>query len=564
MPDTEDLNLNSTLDTENSYFQYELPLSLTKLDELAAPERTDDYVVEEIKNKGTGTGWYLVRIPVKDFTRRVGSIQDFSLIESIRIWTRGHTTPITMRFATLEFVGSQWRKSITVSEQDAEGAMLPLEDPLTGARISIESINHEENSTYAIPMGTVRTRIREATTGRQRDAREQSMVLRVENLKPGQQQAVFQTYTTPHDLLKYFNLRMFVHLDGTADGMPLQEQDRGKVKLFVRLGANETNDYYEYEQPLTPSPLDQTPPEGELKADYLWRTHESNPNPDGPAFIDVNSMNIFLGALNQLKFVRDEGNIATDSVFWSDDPRSNLQDEVDGPDGFAPEGARIAIKGTPSLGRVNTIIVGVRNPASEGGPVLDDVNVWINELRVSGYDEDKGSAALINADIELADLARIKANFRMQTSGFGGLASSLGERNQINARDWAVNTQVNLDKFIPERFGWSIPVTVEAKSSTSTPRFDPNRGDVRVDDLLDAIDADEDLSAEEIQLRKDQITEQAQTQTTTRSFTSRIQKINSRSGLLRYTLDGLSYSYSFTESEGRTPTQTFRNSWRWT
>lgn len=563
-PDSEDLNINSTLDTESSYFQYELPLNLTQLDELAQPDRTDDYVVEEIKfGDGNGTGWYLVRIPVKDFTRRVGTIQDFSLIESIRLWTQGHTTPITMRFATLEFVGSQWRKSITVSGQDADGTMLPPEDPLLGARISIESVNNEENSTYAIPMGTVRSRIREASTGRQRDAREQAMVLRAENLKPGQQQAVFQTYSSGHDLLKYFNLRMFAHLDGLVDGMPLQEQDRDKVRLFVRLGANETNDYYEYEQPLTPSPLDQIP-EGEFKADYLWRTREPNPNPDGPDFIDVNSMNILLGALNQLKFVRDEDNFPTDSVFWSDNPQSPLQDDVSGPNGFAPAGARLAIKGTPSLGNVTTIVVGVRNPADEGGSVLEDVNVWINELRVSGYDEEKGTAALVNADIQLADLARVKANFRMQTSGFGALSSSLGERDQVNARDWAVNTQLNLDKFIPERFGWTIPVTVEAKSSTATPHFDPNRGDVRVDDLLDAIDDDETLTAEEIQLRKDQITEQAQTQTVTRSFTSRVQKINSRSGLLRYTIDGLSYSYSFSESEGRTPNQTMRDSWRWT
>ncbi|MFB3130982.1 MAG: cell surface protein SprA, partial [Rhodothermales bacterium] len=267
-PDTEDLNLNSTLDTEDSYFQYELPLNPDSLNAQAMPQRTNDYVVEEIKfGDGSGTGWYLVRIPVKDFTRRVGNIQDFTLIESIRIWTSGHTTPITMRFATLEFVGSQWRKSITVSEQNAEGETLMLPaDEFSGPRISIESVNNEENSTYAIPNATVRNRIREASTGRQRDAREQSMVLRVENLEPGQQQAIFQNYSTPHDLLKYFNLRMFVHLDGMAGGMPLEAEDRDAVKLFVRLGANETNDYYEYEQPLTPSPLDQIP-EGEMKAD---------------------------------------------------------------------------------------------------------------------------------------------------------------------------------------------------------------------------------------------------------------------------------------------------------
>ncbi|MEX1055459.1 MAG: cell surface protein SprA, partial [Rhodothermales bacterium] len=41
-PDSEDLNLNSAVDTENSYFQYELPLTLSVLDSLAAPNRVDD------------------------------------------------------------------------------------------------------------------------------------------------------------------------------------------------------------------------------------------------------------------------------------------------------------------------------------------------------------------------------------------------------------------------------------------------------------------------------------------------------------------------------------------
>ena len=565
IPDTEDINLNSAPDTENSYFQYELPLSLSQLDILAQPDRTDDYVVEEIKTPaGDGTGWYLVRIPVKDFTRRVGGIQDFTLIESIRMWTTGHTTPITLRFATLEFVGSQWRKSESVSAQNAEGDLLPPVDPLTGARISIESVNNEENSIYAIPNGTVRSRIREASTGRQRDAREQSMVIRAENVEPGYQQAIFQTYTTPEDLLKYKNLRMFIHLDGFINGMPLTEEDRGKLTFFMRLGANETNDYYEYEQPLTPSPLDMLPDEQIARADYLWRTNQPNPDPDGEPFIDLNSMNIEWSALNQLKFRRDEFRDAdgfrfpADSVFWTDE-NGVLENIVAG---FAPPGTRIGVKGTPSLGRVNTLVIGIRN-TSDDGSILTDVNVWVNELRVSGYDEDTGIAGLINADITLADLARIKANIRTQTDGFGGLASSLGERDQVNVSDWAVNTQLNVDKFIPERFGWTIPVTVEVKSSTTTPRFDPNRGDVRVNSLLDAIEADTTLTQEQITLRQNQITEEAQTFTETRSFTSRIQKSGSRSRLIRNTIDGVSFTYSYTNTEGRTPNQVIQDTWRW-
>ena len=140
-PDSEDKNLNSTVDTENSYFQYEIPLSKRALDSLAVPTRVDDYIVGEVANAdGQGTGWYQVRIPVQQYSRKVGDIQDFSLIEFMRLWTTGHEVPVTMRFASLELVGSQWQKSSQVTLEhetvsDTTG---------TDTRLTISSINNEE------------------------------------------------------------------------------------------------------------------------------------------------------------------------------------------------------------------------------------------------------------------------------------------------------------------------------------------------------------------------------------------------------------------------------------
>lgn len=552
-PDNEDLNLNSAIDTENSFFQYDIPLNRDELDRLAQPDEIDDYVVEKIE----GTGWYLVRMPVKDFERRLGEIQDFTRVESMRIWTAGHEAPVTMRFAKLELVGSQWRKSETVS-LESDSPLPPPDNPLNETRLSIENINNEENrSTYSIPNGTVRTQFRDPTGGR-RDAREQSLVLRVENLQPGQQQAIFQTYNQAQDLLKYSNLRMFVHMHGQMEGgRELQAEDRGVAKLFVRLGANETSDYYEYEQPLTPSPLDFSGiTTSEQKADYLWRTRELDPETNLPR--DVNSMNIVLGVLNQLKFVRDDLVARSDTIFWNDE-NGVLEETVAS---FAPPGARIGIKGTPSLGRVNTIVIGLRNPDGTN-VILENTVLWVNELRTAGYDEQRASGALLNADFQLADLGRVKANFRRQTDGFGSLSSTLADRAQTSVQDWAINATLNMDKFIPERFGWAIPITMEVKENQSTPRFDPNRGDVKVEDLLSAIDASEILAPEEKELKKQEVIEGAQSLDRTRSFSARVAKSGSRSRLWRNTVDGLSLSYSYTDTDGRTPRQQLRTTWRW-
>ena len=279
--------------------------------------------------------------------------------------------------------------------------------------------------------------------------------------------------------------------DGTdLASLPLDE-GRSKAKLFVRLGSNETNDYYEYEQPLTPSY------ESAGSSDLLWQT---NVDYDGE-FRDLGSMNIELGALNQLKVARDRIAFPTDSVFYN-----VLNGELrtsDAPDAeeFAPPGSRLGIRGTPSLGKVNSIVIGVRNAADSTQigyeHILEDITVWINELRVSGYDSKNGWAAISNLDIKLADLGRVKASFKRQTDGFGSLSSSLGEREQMNINNWTVTTEVNADKVLPERFGWSLPVNVQVQSNTTTPRFSPTRGDIRLEEILAQIDEREDLDAVE-------------------------------------------------------------------
>lgn len=558
-PDSEDRNLNSTVDTDNSYFQYELPLAKAKLDSLAAPGRVDDYVVGEITDTdGSGTGWYQVRIPVQEFTRKVGNIQDFSLIESIRIWTTGHQSPVTIRFAALELVGSQWQKSERITlERSTE-----MDTTLSDTRLTISSINNEENAdTYTPPIGAVVSQTRLAS-GRVQNAREQSLAIRVENLKPGKQRAIFKTQNTALDLLKYSNVRMFTHLHGELrDGTNLAdlpiEEGREKVKLFVRIGANESNDYYEYEQPLTPSR------ESAGSSDILWATAVDYLG----EIRDLNSVNIDLGALNQLKVARDRLAFPPDSIFYN--VRGDSLASPDSPDAeeFAPPGTRIGIKGTPSLGRVNSIVIGIRNPADSTSTAfsdeLEDVLVWVNELRVAGYDETNGWAGLANMDLELADFGRIKASFQRQSDGFGALSSTLGDREQNSLNNWSVTSELNLDKVFPERYGWTLPVNVQVQSNTSTPRFAPTRGDVRLEELLSQIDERSDLEEPEKEALRTDAVESAQTYTFNRSFTSRISKQGSRSRLLRNTIDGIGLDYSYSDAEGRNPSQVLNDSWRW-
>lgn len=555
-PATEDLNNNGVLDTEDSFYQYEVPLSTAALDSMASPDRTDNYVVERIADAEDGSGWYLVRIPVRNPDRTVGNIRDFSRIETMRVWTTGHEAPATMRFARMELVGSQWRDSEEVYLEDDEATANELEE----TRLFVENINSEENAnTYRRPIGSLITQIRDPS-GAQVDAREQSLVMRVENLRPRRQHGVYRTYGQPYNLLRYSNLRMFVHFHGRLstgeDLADLAQRDmaeaREKARLFVRLGSNETDDYYEYEQPLTPS----NPTSG--NPDELWQTASSYLGEHG---MDLGSVNVDLGSLNQLKYLRDQDPEArADSVYWSSESEVELQPR---PDEIGPPDARLGIKGTPSLERINTVIIGVRNPDENAtGDVLEEAVVWVNELRVTGYDERDGWAGLFDADVNLADVGRVRGNFQFQTDGFGSLTSSLDEREQTNLENWSLSGELNANKFLPDRYGWSIPLSLQLRSNEQMPRFDPNRGDIRIEELLEAVEERTDDS-ERQRFEQDAILDGARTRDDSRSFTARLQKSNSETGLLRHTLDGLSLSYSYSDTRRRSPTQSLNDRWSW-
>ena len=553
-PVTEDLNNNGVLDTENSYFQYAVPLNEETLRTQSDPEATDNFVVERISESEDGKGWYLVRIPIRNPDRSVGGIQDFGRIETMRLWTTGHTSPTTLRFAKMELVGSQWRDSEEVALEENNVTPVDLEE----SRVFVESINTEENAAiYRRPIGSLVTQVRDPSGG-QVDGREQAMVLRMENLDADRQRGVFRTYGQPFDLLKYSNLRMFTHFHGRlASGeslADLAERDldeaRKKARLFVRLGSNETDDFYEYEQPLTPS----RPTSG--NADELWQTFVSF---DGEPGVDLGSMNIQLAALNQLKFIRDQRAEPTNEIFYADD--ADLQPR---PSSFAPPGTRLGIKGTPSLERVSSIVVGIRTPAAdEGGDPIEEAVLWVNELRVTGYDERAGWAGLFDADVRLADLGRIRGNYQFQTDGFGSLASTLDDRQQSDTENWSLSSELNADRLLPQRYGWSIPLSVQLRSSTRSPRFDPDRGDIRVEELLAAVGEDESLTEDQRALQQDAIARGAQTADLSRSFTARLQKSGSSTPLLRYTVDALSLSYSYSDNEQRSPNQQFNDRWSW-
>ena len=534
LPNSEDVNNNNTLETSESFHRYTIPLDA---DGLAASPFFQNtlFTSDEEGNRQT---WYLLRIPVRTQNKRPVGIDadDFSRIESVRLWTTGHTRPVTMRFASFELVGSQWLKSESVGQVDEPG-----DDPgaLTGAEpdLFIESINNEENpDTYAIPRGTIQNTSR-ASNGALRPTREQSLILRAEGLADGRRAGIVRSYATrPLDLTKYSNLRLATH------GHGFQRED--SVRVFIRFGDDEVENYYEVEQPLypyDPDRLDLLPecpalqPFNCARSDSLWQT-----NVGGVQGRDLGPINVVLSELNRAKLERDRAGAVLNSRFSITDPEG------------APPDARITVRGQPSIQDVRTIVLGVRN-AQGGQAVLDTVSVWFNELRVTGYDEAGGASGFVTTTMALADVAQLNARLSFTQDGFGDLGGALGGRSFASQRAFTLTSSLRADKLIPERFGWSIPVSFSMAENASTPRFDPDNGDVRLTDLVESARTGDAVGDVPDDLRADAILERAQTQSANRTVRVQVSKSGSDSPWLRYTLDGITASYAASTREGSNP-----------
>jgi len=541
-------NLDGTggnVEVSNDYFQYAIPLDELGQGGAGAPT---DYVVGEV---GEGDGWYKVRIPVEAPTRTVGNKEDFTRIESIRLWTTGHAAPVTMRFASFDVVGSQWRTADEVAEEpvEKEGNGVTREGD---GEVRVASVNTEEDPNYESPVGAIVSETR-TSRGVQRRDREQSLLLNVDQLGPGQQRAVSKSFNRGLDLLKYSNLRMYSHVHGTSNNPQEKERIRENLRLFVRIGSDESTDYYEYEQRLVPSNVPGT--EG---AESLWPRD--------------NQINMLLTAFSQLKTARDQSGTPTDSTFTSND--------VDLPLDFAPDpdGTTLTIEGTPSLNRINTVVIGVRNAApAPTGDRLENMDLWVDELRVSGFDERSGWATNTSASVDLADLATIQGSFQRRTDGFGALESTLDERETSGNTSWSVRANVNLGSLLPKEQGWRIPVTMQLQSDRTTPRFDPDRGDIRVDEVQRQFDI---LEEDDIEARfgnqfptrspdrirealKDSVRAASQTRTVRRTVTASLSKDNSDSWWMRQTVDALSLDFSYAEQAGQSPQRSVNDRWSW-
>ncbi len=438
-PDNEDLNRDNTLNETEEYYQYEMDLK-PGMDVGITKYITDKKVITpKLANGSTSAeNWYLFRVPIKDFTSKIGNIPDFKSIRFMRMYLTGFEDSVVLRFASLDLVRNQWRNF--TYDLDTTGSYTPL-PANSNTTFNVLAVNVEENSNrqpipYKIPPGIERVQTL-SNNGVNLLQNEQAMSLKILNLAHGDTRAVFKTLNL--DMRQYGQLSMFIHAESVIGQRPVMD---GDLNAVIRIGQDFLNNYYEIRIPLKMTPFSST-----ASAESIWPIE--------------NNLDFELQELVSLKLRRNSSNASATTIY-----REQVGNKT------------FSVLGNPNLGEVRGFLIGVEN-ALKGSSAPLSTEVWVNELRLSQLNENGGWAALGRVDMQLADLGTLSVSANAYTQGFGGIEQRVNERAKDNLLQMDAALNIDAGKLLPQKIGLSIPVYASINRTVSTPEYDPYDLDVK-------------------------------------------------------------------------------------
>ena len=460
LPNMEDMNNDNTLSEEERYYQYVIDLSP---DKMVVGENYINDVYEGHPNilpngERPATKWYQFRIPIHNPDKVVNNISGFNSIRFMRIFMRDFEEPIVCRLATFELVRSSWRTySLSLRE---DGDYQPTQDDGESS-FYVGTVSYEENANrapipYVLPPGIIRETAY-GMTAQAYQENEQSVTMKVVDLPDGDSRAIYKS--TSYDLRQFNNLQMYIHAEDVFSSGDLRP---GDVTAFIRLGSDFKENYYEYELPIAITP---------------WGVGRDT----NAIWPEQNMVYITLDSLVSLKMQRNravrEGRHPSLFVPYTMLPASDTD-------------PRYTVVGNPNLGEVTTIMIGIRNPKKRTLNDGDDmkpksVEMWVNELRLSGFDDRQGFAALLRARTTLADVGDLTVSGTYSTPGFGGLEESITQRSHETNINFDLATNIDGGKILfPEKWNIRIPVHYDYSLAVVQPEYNPLNPDVKMKDEL--------------------------------------------------------------------------------
>ena len=498
LPENEDLNDDNYINTLEAYREFEVDL---KMNDLQVGKHN---IVDKVVSSDGEAAWYLFRIPVNQPTRTVGDYTPQSN-RFIRMYMTGWRQPVVLRMAKMQLVASQWRKS-TENLKDKGFDIIPE----TGSSdFEVSVVNIEENSfpadgkpPYVLPPGI--SRDRDNTTTISRRVNEQSLKICVNDLEDGDARAVYKEVA--QDLVNYGRLKMFFHAENYGNEII----NDGEMTGFIRLGLDQTGNYYEIEVPLTVTPDNAAP----YLPEDIWP--------------EENEINLSLNELYGVKAARNGSKVNVEDEF--------SRQSQDGK-------YKLTIVGNPKLNNITTMMIGVRNPKSEINTEPHSLCIWANELRLTDYDDEKGWAANARMSVKLADFATLNGATRYTSVGFGGIQDNISQRTREESIDYDVSMNMNIDKLIPWKTGIKIPMFVSYSKSKQTPKYDPLDPDIPLNASLLKFDQQD---------QRDEYKEKVISQTVNKSINFidvHKEKVKEDAKSHVYDIENFSFSYAYAEQK---------------
>jgi cell surface protein SprA len=467
LPDVEDINRDNTLNEKETYYEYGVRLTPASL-KVGQNFITDKVTKNSEFPNGTKSSvdWYQFRIPINSWQSRTGPISDFKSIRFMRMYLTGFDRPVVLRFAKLDLVRGEWRRYQFPLTQGGEDLSSP--EPEEGI-LDVSAVNIEENAgktpvNYVLPPGI--DRVIDPTNPQLRQLNEQSLLMKVQNLDDGDAKAVYKNIFL--DIRQYRKLRMEVHAEAIEDCNVLNDDD---LVAFLRVGSDYKDNYYEYEVPLkvtAPGRYDNNIYEDRL---IVW-----------PA---ENRFEIPLEIFQDVKQTRnDQMRVIGSTVQYN-----TVYSIIDS------KGNKVSVKGNPNLSNVRTIMLGIRNPKAgdgqdDGMPKCGEI--WLNELRLTDFNQDGGWAANARATAKLADLGTITVAGNTSNPGFGSIEKKVNERSKEQVVQYDISSNLELGKFFPEKAGVTIPMFVGYSESRTNPQYNPLDPDIPLKSALRNAETKED------------------------------------------------------------------------
>lgn len=462
LPDGEDINRDNNMTQSDEYYQYKV--SMRPSDLMVGQNFVTDKVVSSVKlanGKTQNTTWYQFRIPLNQYEWKSSNINDFKSIRFVRMFMTNFADTAVLRFAKVQFVRGEWRQYNAKNE-----SALVIADPGLGlapaadnSTIELGTVNIEENGKrtpipYVVPPGIERERDYSNYRGDTRQ-NEQSLAFIVKDLKDGYGRATFKTAL--NDFRSYKRLEMYVHLE--ADG--IHQLNDNDLNAFIRIGTDNNDNYYEYNQPLK-----------------VTQANTSDPYAIWPS---ENKIDIQLELLQKAKIARNNYRSG-----------AGLPWPINIPFEYSDGRNTIIVKGQPDMSKVRVYMLGLKNPwknAATASPTDDGLSkygqVWFNELRLTEFDEKGGWAATARMSAKLADFADVNISGTKSTVGFGGIESKVNERSRTENSSVDISSNIELGKFLPQKSGVKIPMFVGYSKQVATPEYDPRTPDIKLNNSLE-------------------------------------------------------------------------------